>query len=229
MSHIPSVERIRMRFRELGASVLRQWIVVVLGLALTAGASYAALRLVPISYRATAHVLLLPGESTLPEAGNPFLHLGGTHPMRDILSRSMMADEVAGPLLEGTIDTSYEVVPDGASAAPAVVAVVEGPTVAETLQTLDGVLVQIDLKLAAVQDELAVPTAAQITGMAISVDQETDEVQSSTTRAVVATAALGLVLTFVLAIWVDSIRGGRLPADEDDAEVPARPTAPDPA
>lgn len=211
-----------MRFRELGASVRRQWIIAVLGLALTGVAGYVALQLVPVSHRASAHVLLLPGQSTIPEEGNPFLHLGGIHPMRDILSRSVMADEVSEHLLQGTTDTSYEVVPDGASAAPAVVATVQGPASTQTLRTLDEVLAQVQVSLTTVQDELGIPEVAQISDMVLSVDEQTELVRSSTVRAVVAAIVLGMVLTFVLTIWVDSIRVGRRTGHEDE-DPPAPP------
>jgi capsular polysaccharide biosynthesis protein len=211
-------------FREILLSLRRQWVSVLLGLVLTTAACFAAAAAVPPTYRATASVVLLPSEQTLPdEEVNPFLFLGGTNPMRDVLTRSVMADAVYARLMDDTVDTTYVVYPD-ATAAPIIVAVADGPTRAQTIRTLEAVLEQVDRSLVEIQDRQGVPAAAQVVSQQLSVQTEADLVRSATLRAVVAVAVLGLCGTILGAVWVDALRRSRRAGkDEDGAALDQEP------
>jgi hypothetical protein len=211
--------------REIALSLGRQWVTVLLGLVLTAAACFAAVGAVPPTYRATASVVLLPGAQTLTEEdSNPFLYLGGTNPMRDVVARSVMADAVSERLLDGAVETTYQVYPD-ATAAPILVAVAEGPTSAQSVRTLEAVLEQIDRSLVEIQDGHGVVQDARVVSQQLSVQTEADQVLSSTVRAAVAVAVLGTCLTLLGAVWVDALRRSRRARkDEAGAALDEEPT-----
>jgi hypothetical protein len=211
-------------FRDIALSLRRQWLSVLLGLALTAGACYAVLGVVPPTYRARASVVLVPSHQTSEREVNPFLDLGSANAMRDVVARSVMADTVSAPLLDGTVNTSYDVYSD-ATVAPIVVAVATGPTPEQTLRTLGVVLEQIDRSLVEIQDGQSVPKAVRVVSQRLSVDSVADQLRSSTLRAVVATATLGGAATLLGALWIDvwrrrkvHARGGDGPVEEATAE-----------
>jgi uncharacterized protein involved in exopolysaccharide biosynthesis len=208
---------------DIALSLRRQWLSVLLGLVLTAVAcSLIATVAVPPTYRATASVVLLPSPQTLPdERDNPFLYLGGTNPMRDLVARSATANIVSARLLDGTVETTYEVYPD-ATAAPILVAVVAGPTPEQTLRTLSAVLEQIDRSLVEVQDGHGVAEAVRVVSQQLSVDSEAQQVRSTTLRAVVGFAGLGVCITLLYAIWVDTLRQGRRRSSNPDDELPGQ-------
>jgi uncharacterized protein involved in exopolysaccharide biosynthesis len=219
-------------FRDLALSLRRQWLSVLLGLALTAGACYAVLGAVPPTYRAMASVVLVPSHQTSEREVNPFLDLGSANAMRDVVARSVMADTVSALLLDGTVNTSYDVYSD-ATVAPIVVAVAAGPTQDQTLRTLGVVLEQIDRSLVEVQDGQGVPEAVRVVSQRLSVDSVADQMRSSTLRAVVATATLGGAATLLGAFWIDAwrrrkrhVRGGDGDVEEATAERKTLPLDP---
>ena len=55
---------------------LRRWYVIVLGVLLTAGATYLVYDASEPTYEISGTAVLLPGSSTVPDGGNGFLYLG---------------------------------------------------------------------------------------------------------------------------------------------------------
>ena len=88
-----------MFFAELGQVLLRRWYLLLVGVLCAVGAGFVTFQAVPPGYTASAEVLLLPPDPTVPEDGNPYLSLSGLTPAGDVLARALSdpqaADEIA--------------------------------------------------------------------------------------------------------------------------------------
>ena len=125
-----------MRLTETLKSLGRRWYVVVLGLAVTLGMGYLVDIKVPSTYQAEGSILLMPPDSTVGAAGNPYLYLGGLNQALDVLVRRASAIEVSGPILEKYPDSTYTVDPDRTIASPIVIVTTESPSSEASLKLM---------------------------------------------------------------------------------------------
>jgi len=204
-----------MYLRDLKASLLRRWYLVVLGLLLTAGLCAAAYKVVPATYQAEASVVLLPPSISVVEGGNPYLYLGGLGQALDVLTRALQSDNAQKPITEAHPDATYTALPDRTTTGPILLVTVEGPTSEETLATLQAILDSVPPALANLQEQLAIPAGSRITSMNLAVDDEPTKIQKDRTRALLAAAAVGLVGTILLTGLLDGLLTSRRTRKQD--------------
>lgn len=223
-----------MEFTAVAAALLRRWYVVLVGIALTTGLVYAVHIVVPPTYVATGSVLLLPPGASVPDGSNALLQLGGLEQPASLVVAYLAGDEARKQLGIQYPNSTYDVIVDPLSRGPLVQFTVEDPAPDQVMGALNAVLAALPDALSRLQDEVDAPAVARITSMPLSVDTEPTTKMSSALRAVIAAAGVGLGLTLVGAVAIDSLAVRRrerrkVTAPVLDAEEPEPSPAVEPA
>lgn len=193
-----------MELTAVARSLLRRWYVVLIGVLATAGLVYAAHDRVPPTYDAAATVLLLPPEASL-EGGNPLLALGGLEQPADLVVAYLAGEVPRSEFGQRHPTSEYEIVVDPLSRGPLIMVTVHDPSSAEAILALQTMLDAVPAALDTLQDDVDAPERSRLTSMPLIVDSEPTEVNKDTLRAMIAALAVGLVLTLVSAVAVDSL------------------------
>lgn len=216
-----------MYLRDLKASLVRRWYLVLVGLLITGALGFATLRLVPPSYEANASDVLLPPRSSVAEDGNPFLYLGGLSQALDVLTRSLQSDASQRAVIDAHPSVTYTAAPDRTTTGPILLITTEASTSEAAMAGLQSVLGLVEPTLTKLQDDLSVPAESRITVMQLAIDEQPTAVRKDQTRALLAVVAIGLVGTILLIGLIDGLlltrRSKRIQAKSADEEPP--PTA----
>ncbi|GAB2457956.1 hypothetical protein HD599_003458 [Conyzicola lurida] len=211
---------------------LRRWYVIVVGVLLTAGATYLVYDASEPTYEISGTAVLLPGSSTVPDGGNGFLYLGGLNPALEVLMRSVNSDATSSEILgDDPGVTGYTVERDSDASGPILLVTATSDTQSGARSILRAVLDTLPVRLAALQNDVAVPDAARMSVLDLAVDEKPTALTNDRTRGVLGVAAGGLVATFLLTALVDglvlSIARRRRQRRERLAAAPAPEDEPD--
>lgn len=209
-----------MKLRTLGRAMLRRWYAIVAGLLAVGAVSYYLYGAVPVSYKATGSVVLLPTAESVGKGGNPYLFLTGLGQAMDVLSRRVSAPDVMKRLTAGQPSSTYTAEPDVTSGSSILVVTVTSGSTADAQATMSSVLADVPSELKAMQDELKVPPASRISSMQVA--EPTAPVVNSKPRlqATAAAGIAGLLLVVLLTALLDglllrrSLRVGRRKASK---------------
>ena len=201
---------------ELGSSLkllLRQWIVVVLGGLLTAGAAAYLYTSTPPTYRATAQLLLLlpsnPGDPE--ERTSAFLYLPNElNILARVVASVPASRDFSADLAASGLTSTYEVGVDPSS--PVITVGVEGGDPGNVLATRDGLVEAVGDELARVQREERVPTDQTARIRVFAAETTPVELGGSGLRGVIAVLAAGGLLTLLTAFatdWLAEVRRRR--------------------
>jgi ElaB/YqjD/DUF883 family membrane-anchored ribosome-binding protein len=192
-------------------ALARRWVVVLIGLALTAVGCLGVLQTVGTQYQASSQVVLLlpPEASGLATPSNPFLNMQtGQVTLASMLAGNVSTPDVARTLAGAGHDAEYDVaVLPGAGP---IMQVTTTSTDAEAaVATRDAVMKEIDTQLAQLQKRAEVPPRQLISGDRVAVSAGAEALGGSRIRALGAAAAAGLLATLLLALGVDRLLGSR--------------------
>jgi len=190
---------------EVFHALARRWYVLVLGALATLGLIYAAVQASPPEYNARGLVLLLPSESTVGPGGNPFLALSGLEQPAGILVAYFSSASAQQDVAEVAPDAEYEVVIDDSTRGPVIAVSVTDADPRETVATLNHIVDEIPVQLERLQKEVDAPEPAVIGSMVLTIDAEAERDTSGTIRLGIAAAAVGIVLTGVVALALDGL------------------------
>lgn len=211
-----------MKLRTLGRALLRRWYALVAGLVAVGGLCYFLYGAVPVDYKTTGSVVLLPSAESVGNGGNPYLFLTGLGQAMDVLSRRLSAPDVTERLTKDHPSASYTAVSDVTSGSSILVVTVKSRSSADASATMAGILDDVPTELKAMQDDLKVPPTARISSMQVA--QPTAPIVDSKPRlqATAAAGAAGLLLVILLTAFIDGLMlrrsRRREPADVPDAE-----------
>ena len=107
-----------MYLRDLMASLLRRWYLVIVALLLTGLACGYVARAIGPTYQMSASVLLIPPKDPTGLVTNRYLSLGSTGSALQVLARSMSSDPTHREVLDGHQGADYTAGPDPSSSAP---------------------------------------------------------------------------------------------------------------
>jgi uncharacterized protein involved in exopolysaccharide biosynthesis len=191
--------------------LIRRWYVVIVMLALAAGATFAAGMQVAPQYRATGSVILVPasqatGDAKPASGTNPWSGALGTtaSAISRVVTSPVVAQEVA--LRGGT--ASYQV-GTGVTASPIVDVIATGATPTEAIRTVEEVTAALRDELSRREDEAGAPKETWITVQDLTLPTHASQLLGSRTRVMLAVGALGLVATIGMAMLVDALAKGR--------------------
>lgn len=195
-----------MRAREVFSALGRGWYILVVGLALTAGAGWFAYQHTPTDYTARSLVLLLPPVNTADSTGtNPFLQLGGLEVTARVLvatySGTAFQDEIASRSPDAEVVVSMDESTQGG-----VIAVdVKDRGEKRTLDLLGYVTGTVSERLAGLQSDVGVDSKDIVRSMILAKDAEAKPDFQSLIRVLVLVVGGGVVFTGVLALVVDAL------------------------
>jgi hypothetical protein len=187
----------------------RRWMVVVPVLILTAVAVVVGASKVAPSFQARASVLVLPlaSESTGPTGANPYSDYGGqrlavSH-LVSLADSASFAREVVGRDEIGT----FELTPQ--ADVGLIDIVVTGPSSAETLATMERLIVLLETSLGNLQQEINAPADTWVEMRRLDNPEEAVQLAGSRNRVVVAISAVGVLAAVGAAFAVEGMAGRR--------------------
>lgn len=224
-----------MYLAELLHAAGRRWYVLVAGLLLTAGVIVLALRLIPITYDVKSSVLLLPPQISVEETGgNPFLALGGLEVVAGVLSKSLTDSDTVESIAPSDGTAEYTIQQDASVDGSVLEVTVSDRTADGAFDTLDAVLATATERLDTLQDTVAASDDSHVRMMVITNNTVAVPNSAALGRTLIVLTAACLVLTLLLAVFVDAavrrrhaVTAARSPASSDGAHEPAPGPAPD--
>ncbi|GAA2106742.1 hypothetical protein GCM10009841_26220 [Microlunatus panaciterrae] len=237
-----------MQFKDLWATLLRRWYLVLVAVMITIGASSAVVFLVGPTYEAKGSVLLIPPGTTVSQAnpsgtlGNPFLSLGGLNQARDIVVNTMASKSVYEDLCNHKGDSSYEqmrvelcksrpgvsyqATPDFTSSAPVILVTVEADSSTNAVTALHAVMERVPATLTQLQSDLGLRPRAEITSIPLVSDDHPDAVHKTQIRAGIAAGAATLGFGLLLiALGEGLVASKRTPRRARGLATSPRPTS----
>lgn len=194
-----------MTLRSFLQSLARRWYLVVGGILLTACLCGVVYEVTPPGYQRNASILLIPGTSSIPAGGNPYLYLGGLGPASDVIVRSLEAEAATDPVLAAYPDAAITIGRDATTSGPLITMMVEAADDAEAAAVHERLLKLMPLTLSALQSEANVPEEARISSLPLTVDTKSEVIYENRIEATGATAAAGVALTVLVVGLVDGL------------------------
>ncbi|UXM89863.1 hypothetical protein [Paenarthrobacter sp. JL.01a] len=194
-----------MQVQKILKSLLRRWFIVVLGLALTAGACFFLQQSAPDNYKAQASLVLLPSTKSVGEAGNPYLGLGGMSEALDILTRKMSSEEFKEKIRDQAGTSTFTAEADKGTSGAILLITASSHDADQALRLLDTVMNQAPVALTELQDVLNVPTTSRISTMKLLEDNKAVPEVKARTQLLLVTAAGGVALSVVVTVLIDGL------------------------
>ncbi|NPC97941.1 hypothetical protein [Nocardioides sp. zg-DK7169] len=192
------------------SAMARRWVVVLIGLGLTAVGCWQVAQLVGTQYQASSQLVLLlpPQASGVSTPTNPFLNMqAGQVTVASLLAGNVSTPDVRRTLAGAGADAEYDValVP---GAGPIMQVTSTSTDAEKAVETRNAVMKEIDAQLARMQARANVPPRQLIEGDRSGVSDGAEELTGSRIRALGGTAAVGLLLTLLVALGLDRLWGG---------------------
>lgn len=194
-----------MQVQKILKSLGRRWFIVVLGLALTAGACFVLQRSTPDNYKAQASLVLLPSTQSVGETGNPYLGLGGMSEALDILTRKMSSEEFKETVREQTGAATFTAEADRGTSGAILLITATSHDADQALRVLETVMEQAPMALTELQDVLNVPNASRISTMKLLEDSKAVPEVKARTQLLLVTAAGGTAFTGIITVLLDGL------------------------
>jgi hypothetical protein len=199
----------------------RQWILTAFLLLLTFAAAVATWVKLPGPYSSVSMVTLVPSQQASKLNGNnPYMSYGGSENVAgDIILRQTMDPATVVALAQRGYTGSFTIADDPNTSGPILDITVTGSSKAVVQNTLRGVTKEVQLKLAALQQNLL--PANRITSIVVSFQNNAKLEVSKKARDIVLVVGLGLVLTYAIPQIVDGQLRRRRGDDDSDSPPPA--------
>lgn len=194
-----------MKFADILSALRRRWYLVVPGLVLAAAATFGAWTLAGDDYQRTATQVLLPGASSVPEDGNPYLYIGGLGQAADIVVRALSSPNVLDPVVRAHPGTDVTVERDPSTSGPVFVITVLAPTDRDAEAAVDSLVATTATVLDELQDEQDISARDRITVMPIFVDDESVVDRKNRLMITAFVAAGSVVIVLALSALADGI------------------------
>lgn len=193
----------------------RRWVVVVVGVLLTAGAGFAVMKMVPTTYQASSQMLILlpPEASGRTTPTNPYLNLQpGQTTTASLVAGTITTKDSQLAMVKAGFPSSYSValIP---GAGPLLVITTKDTDPKAALATRNAVMDRVDAELAQIQSEVSVPKRQMMHTSRSSVSGA-DVLPGSRLRALMATTAAGGLLILLVAFSLDRLLGRRRATSE---------------
>lgn len=197
--------------------LLRQWRVVLFGLALMSGAAWMAVGGVPTQYQASASAFLLvsPDATGSDTPSNPFLVLQASLTVTaELVAGIVTSPAVQEEMAADGFPSDYAIAVSADRTAPLLFVTANDTDPVAAVATVNEVIRRIDLELARIQQDAGAPTEQTIVSQTFSIGEKAEALGGSDTRALVAIAAVGVVATILAAFLAERLnmmRGQREP------------------
>ena len=194
-----------MNLNTLLHSVRRRWYIVLSGIIVAGALCGMAYTTISPTYQRTASVLLIPGATSIPEGGNPYLYLGGLSQASDVLVRALSADAVLTPILGSDPTVGVTIARDTTTSGPILVISASGTDEAQVAAVFDELLPIVPTTLDDLQSSAGVADAAKVTTLPLTVDAESTVSQKSRYQAIGVLGVGTLAITLLLTGFIDGL------------------------
>ncbi|WP_138414931.1 hypothetical protein [Sinomonas gamaensis] len=194
-----------MKLRMVGWALVRRWYAALAGLIVVGAACALAYVSVPVDYKASGSLVLLPSAQSVGSGGNPYLFLGGLGQAMDVLTRRMAAAETVDKFSAQYPKMSYTALPDVTSGSSILVVAVKARSSATAEQALAAILADVPTELTAMQDSLHVPATSRISSMPVADPSPPVPDTKGQIQAVGAVGAAGIVLVVLFTALLDGL------------------------
>lgn len=194
-----------MYFSDAVKVLVRRWVVLVIGLGLTALIGGVAITLVSTNHQASGEVLLLPPSEPVPDGGrfNPYLNLpSGVTFTASLVAGTVTSRDSQRDMSDNGFKSAYSVAVVPGSG-PLILITVEDTDPAVALATRDELIRRIGAELARIQEVEDVPTDQLIVARNFGVSAKAEVLAGSRIRALAMVVALGTVLTAIAVFAVE--------------------------
>jgi len=205
----------------------RRWLLVLVGVLLTAGLSGGAYWFFKPTYEVTGTVLLLPPPSSAANgSSNPYLQLGGLQQAVDLVGVSLSDQASQLEMKDISKDVEFTVKADVQTSSPLLVIDVKDSSPDTAIRIRDLLVARVPVQLESMQQSLSVSPKDRVTSTVVTLDAQALEVGRNRLRAGVLAGVLGLGLTMVVAAMWDARKLRQSPRRASEAPVDAAtPTA----
>ncbi|MGL3806242.1 hypothetical protein ACSYDW_09115 [Paeniglutamicibacter sp. R2-26] len=190
---------------DLLKSLLRRWYIVLVGLCVTAGMVFVAYSITPVTYKATATVVLLPPKKSVAEGDNPYLYMGGLGQALNVLVITMNSASTQAEVLNGRDGLGYALEQDTTTTGPIINITTAAPTNTEALDLLGQVVELVPQTLDGLQSQLEVPGNAKIGSMTLAQAHEADTENKRQLQLMAGAGAAGLIGTVLAVAAIDKL------------------------
>jgi hypothetical protein len=204
---------------------MRRWLVLAVGLTLTAVVGVAAISLVSTNHQASGEVLLLPPSEPVPDGGrfNPYLNLpSGVTFTASLIAGTVTSRDSQREMVDSGFTSTYSVAVVPGSG-PLILITVEDTDPVAALATRDELIRRIGAELERIQEVEDVPTEQLVVSRNFGVSSKAEVLAGSRIRALAMVVALGTVLTAVAVFAVErrAVRRKAARQPTTDSDEPA--------
>jgi len=193
------------KLADIVSGLRRRWYIVIPGLILAVMGTVGAWTAVGDEYERTATQVLLPGDSSIPEDGNPYLYIGGLGQAAEIVVRALGSPNVLTPLLEEHPGVEVAIARDPTTSGPVFMITVLAPTDEAAAEVLGRLVAETSTVLEELQDQQDIAAPDRITVMPIFIDEES-VVQRRNRVMITAFVGVGaVILVLVVAALSDGL------------------------
>ena len=211
-----------MSFNALVLLVTRRWYLVVAGVLVSLAMAFLASLQVSPQYTTVANVVLIPPDTIVGDAKNPYLTMGGLEAAADVTATSLAGSDVQQRITAlGAVST---VVRDANSSAPIIVITVTAGSAAGAQQALELMVQDVPRALTDEQETIGVANGARLTSRVIATTRSPEVSRNPQLRAVIVVLALSLALTMGVTALVDRILRQRASRSEREAGAHRSPS-----
>lgn len=183
----------------------RRWYITIPGILLSIALAFMMWSTVDPSYQRSARQLLLPGTTSIPEGGNPYLYIGGLSQAADVVVLALGSNNVLDTIAEEHPEVAVEISRDTSTSSPVIVITVTAADDSEGEAVLGTLVDETADILADLQDQESIASDNRITVHTVTVDGQSVLEQKDRMTTTAAAGAIGVVLTLVLAAAVDGL------------------------
>jgi len=199
---------------------LKRWYIIVAGLLLTVVGAYGTYQSTPITYEATASLVLIPPKDSVVIGDNPYLYLGGLDQALGVVSVRMTSPDVTKLLRQQYPNSTFTVSKDLTTTGPIMAINVTGSDARSTLNLLGSVVDLVPRQLTDLQEALNVPKGSRIGSLPLAQDDEPTALTKDRLRAVLVVGAAGSASTLLMTAGFDRLMLSRL--DRRSRRSPSR-------
>ena len=215
-----------MNLKSLLHSVRRRWYIVLSGIIVAGALCGLAYSTISPTYQRTASVLLIPGATSIPAGGNPYLYLGGLGQASDVLVRALSADAVLTPILGTDPTVGVTIARDTTTSGPILVISASGTDDAQVAAVFGELLAIVPTTLDELQASAGVAEAAKVTTLPLTVDSASTLSQKSRLQAIGFLGVGTLAATLLLAGFIDGLLLARRKRRPQRSTAPVADTFP---
>lgn len=221
-------------------SLLRRWYVVLGGLLATMAAVVGVYANVPVTYEATASVVLIPPEESVAAGDNPYLYLGGLAQALSVVVITMNSAESHEQLVGDHQDKEYSVEQDVTTDGPIVTIRSVTNSEADAVELVQTIVDYVPVTLNRLQDSLDVSEKSRIGYLTLAQSKDIEVNDRRQVQLIGVALGGGVIGTLALAAALDRYlpdrrrrtkvrehRKARVAAENEELDFP--PEADDPS